>query len=242
MLIEGPPGALPCAIEIDLFPPMLPSRPCRFCLSLQDGSVFADFDVDSDGRVFAVRVSFDGYGCCHAPESVGRMNAADSKAMLSMVQRDAVDASAASILRTYFQQNRDAFWRDALAYHGLLSEAFCERIFWEAAEVLAIGFEHTVELVDPDSGDLVRAISLGNDMFGHFGPADGDVLYVLGWRDVVAIERTFDVKWRSMNVAVDGITWRGRDADRIQLSAEMDPPGGWVDVELDADTGRRLPD
>jgi hypothetical protein len=50
-------------MDIALYPPMLPTRPCRFCLSLQGASVFADFDVDADGRVFAVRVSFDGYGC-----------------------------------------------------------------------------------------------------------------------------------------------------------------------------------
>jgi hypothetical protein len=47
--------------------------------------------------------------------------------------------------------------------------------------------------------------------------------------------------WVSENVAIDGITWRGQVGDRIQLSAEMDPPGGWVDVELDATTGRMLP-
>jgi hypothetical protein len=107
-------------MNIALSPPM-PSRPCRFCLSLQGDSVFADFDVDPDGRVFAVRVSFDGYGCCRAPADVGRMDLRDSEALLAMVQQGAVDeAVAAAALRTYFQQNRNAFWSDALADHGLL--------------------------------------------------------------------------------------------------------------------------
>ena len=107
-------------MDIALYPPMLPSRPCRFCLSLQGGSVFADFDVDRDGRVFVVRISFDGHGCCRAPADVGRMTVRDSEALLAMVQQGSVLPTAAEILRTYFQQNRDAFWSDALADHGLL--------------------------------------------------------------------------------------------------------------------------
>jgi hypothetical protein len=107
-------------MDIELYPPMLPNRPCRFCLSLQGGSVFADFDVDPDGRVFAVRVSFDGYGCCHATAEVGRMNISDSKALLAMVSQGTIHSEAAQVLRAYFQQNRDALWSDALAEHGLL--------------------------------------------------------------------------------------------------------------------------
>lgn len=106
-------------MEIALFPPM-PTRPCRFCLRLQGGSVFADFGVDPDGRVYATRVSFDGYGCCHAPAEIGRMSERDSEALLEMVQQGSIDPAAASVLRTYFDANRGALWDDALAHHGLL--------------------------------------------------------------------------------------------------------------------------
>jgi hypothetical protein len=107
-------------MEVEIYPPMLPSRPCRFCLSLQGGSVFADFDVDADGRVFAVRVSFDGYGCCHAPSNVGRMDVNDSDALLAMVKRGSIDATASDVLRAYFRHHRDVFWSDALEEHGLV--------------------------------------------------------------------------------------------------------------------------
>ena len=107
-------------MEVEIYPPMLPSRPCRFCLSLQGGSAFADFNVDADGRVFAVRVSFDGYGCCDAPANVGRMDAHDSDALLAMVKQGSIDARASDVLRAYFQENRHAFWSDALADHGLV--------------------------------------------------------------------------------------------------------------------------
>jgi hypothetical protein len=103
-----------------IYPPMLPSRPCRFCLCLQGGSAFADFDVDPDGRVYAVRVSFDGYGCCHAPADVGRMSERDSAALLALVNRGVLAADVAPILRSYFQRNRDVLWSDALAEHEVL--------------------------------------------------------------------------------------------------------------------------
>jgi hypothetical protein len=106
-------------MEIELYPPM-PTRPCRFCLTLQGGSVFADFDVDPDGRVYAVRVSFDGYGCCTAPADVARMNPRDSEHLLAMVQRGSLEPTAASVLRTYFDQIRSVIWSDALEHHGLI--------------------------------------------------------------------------------------------------------------------------
>ena len=110
-------------MDVALFPPM-PSRPCRFCLCLAGGSVFADFDVDPDGRVHAVRVSYDGYGCCRAPADIGRMPADASAALLAMVERDAIDAeAAATILAAYFGAQRDHLWADALAHHGLLPDA-----------------------------------------------------------------------------------------------------------------------
>ena len=38
------------------------TRPCTFTLALCEDSVFADFDVDPDGFISLLRVSFDGYG------------------------------------------------------------------------------------------------------------------------------------------------------------------------------------
>ena len=106
-------------MEISIYRAM-DGRPCRFCASLQGDAVFADFDVGNDGRAFAIRISFDGYGCCHAPPEVGRMSARDSEALLAMVEQGSLHEAAPQILRAYFWQNRDAFWSDALAHHGLL--------------------------------------------------------------------------------------------------------------------------
>lgn len=97
------------------------TRPCRFSLCLQQGSVFADFDVDPDGSVFLARISFDGYGCCHAADDIARMSLDDSLRLTAFVEGDEVNRSEMrQILRRYFQHVSGVIWRDALQEHGLL--------------------------------------------------------------------------------------------------------------------------
>jgi hypothetical protein len=107
-------------IAVRIFPPM-PSRSCRFCLSLQDDSVFADFDVDDRGLVFLRRISFDGYGCCDVPETIKRMSNADSLALVEAHDRGEVGGrEITTVLRAYFLDNIDVIWSDALIHHGLI--------------------------------------------------------------------------------------------------------------------------
>lgn len=117
---------------------------------------------------------------------------------------------------------------------------FRDEVLWPAASVVVVAGGPAVHFLSVETGSIVKTLSLDDDLFGHFGPVDGDVFYILGWRHVIAVDQTLAVRWVSRDVAVDGITWTERNGDRIQLSAEMDPPGGWVDVELDAMTGREL--
>lgn len=99
-------------MEIASFLRMLPTRACRFGLSLQGGVVFADFDLDDDGLIFHRRISFDGFGCCHVPESVRRMNDAHSRAL--------DEPTVENALRTYFCKNKNLIWEDALVSRELL--------------------------------------------------------------------------------------------------------------------------
>lgn len=106
------------AILVRVFP-KVESRPCRFCLSLQDDSVFADFDVDEGGQVFLLRISFDGYGCCSG--DFRKMNFDDSRLLIDSVERSVVqDPKIEVVLRTYFEENAGVIWNDALATHELL--------------------------------------------------------------------------------------------------------------------------
>lgn len=99
---------------------MAHSRPCRYCLALQDDSVFADFDIDEEGRVFLVRISFDGFGCC--PTRTARpMNPDVSGRFIKQIEDcDVSNREFAAILENYFKENEDVIWKDALEEHQLL--------------------------------------------------------------------------------------------------------------------------
>ena len=100
--------------------PVMPTRPCSFCLCLQGGSVFADFDTDDAGIVSLRRISFDGYGCCYV-EPTARMSAGDSRVLLDAIAHGALESNLVEqVLRRYFRASKDLIWSDALAEHDLL--------------------------------------------------------------------------------------------------------------------------
>lgn len=106
-------------IEIRIFPPM-PTRPCRYCLSLQGDSVFADFDINDSSNVYLRRISFDGYGCCRVDE-VRPMSDEDSHSFVRWIESDDVENDGIrETLSKYFNENKDVIWPDALADHELL--------------------------------------------------------------------------------------------------------------------------
>ena len=81
--------------------------------------MFADFDVDEEGHAFLRRISFDGYGCCNG--DFRKMSIGDSRLLMASVNRGAVDdPEIEALLRTYFAENSDAIWSDALTTHELL--------------------------------------------------------------------------------------------------------------------------
>jgi hypothetical protein len=108
------------SITVETFP-VMSTRPCSFCLSLQGGSVFADFDTDDADLVSLRRISFDGFGCCRIEAPITRMSSEDSRLLLDSISRGDVGSErVADALRRYFSANRDVIWADALAEHDLL--------------------------------------------------------------------------------------------------------------------------
>lgn len=107
------------SIAIETYPTM-PTRPCSFCLCLQRGGVFADFDTNDADVISLRRISFDGYGCCE-PEFVLRMSSADSRLLLDAIARGELESvQVEEVLRSYFRASKDVIWSDALAQHDLL--------------------------------------------------------------------------------------------------------------------------
>lgn len=97
------------------------SRPSRYCFALQDDSVFADFDLDDNGHVFLLRISFDRYGCCGTAEESTRMSFAESERFVGLIESNRISSEEfIQRLEHYFKQNKDVIWSDALEEYGLL--------------------------------------------------------------------------------------------------------------------------
>lgn len=99
-------------------------------------------------------------------------------------------------------------------------------------------------------GAQAGQIAQGHSKFGHLalavvpalaaGADEGELLLILGWNDVHAIARDLSTRWIARDVAVDGLVFGAVDGSLLAVHAEMDPPGGWFAVTLDARDGREL--
>lgn len=107
-------------MDIRNFEPM-PTRPCKYCLALRDDSVFADFAIDDTGCIYLVRISFDGFGCCEPEDGIGRIDAMNSKHIVSAIESGNLKTpNVTEILRNYFRTNKNHLWEDALLEHELI--------------------------------------------------------------------------------------------------------------------------
>lgn len=76
--------------------------------------------------------------------------------------------------------------------------------------------------------------------FGYFALDPERVhLYVLGGTNTQKFDLGLNQLWTSEPIAVDGITSPEFSGPYLYVSAELDPPGGWVPVTLDVMTGRK---
>ena len=116
------------SIEIRKVDDMPSSRPSRYCLGLQDDSVFADFDIDDEGRIFLIRISFDGYGCCETAEFARTMSPQDSRDFITLIEDNRANSlEMRSILSGFLKENSDVIWEDALLDHELIpTQTSCE--------------------------------------------------------------------------------------------------------------------
>ncbi|HQU90754.1 MAG TPA: hypothetical protein PLK77_00580 [Pyrinomonadaceae bacterium] len=83
--------------------------------------MFADFDLDEEGRIFLLRISFDGYGCCTTAEFGRIMSSEGSEEFVRLIESDQVNVpEMRSILSAFFKENSDVIWKDALLETTLL--------------------------------------------------------------------------------------------------------------------------
>lgn len=99
----------------------MPTRPCEYCLALQDGSVFADFDINQNGQLFLIRISFDSYGCCHPSAEIKELDNEKSLRLIRSIDSGIIETpEVIEILKNYFRENKAALWEDALIHHELI--------------------------------------------------------------------------------------------------------------------------
>lgn len=170
-----------------------------------------------------------------------------------------VDASSAESPQKWFGPSKgcgfvyvikykgEKIWSVGIDFGDASHVPFREEFVWISTKTVVIGGGNVVYFLDMTSGDLRKKIEVPS-FFGHLelifeptpsGPTEESVL-ILGWTDVHAIDKYFNHRWVARNVAIDGIIFCEALGNELIFSAEMDPPGGWVEVALDAQTGREL--
>jgi hypothetical protein len=110
---------------VDLYQPHM--RKCDYQLTLQGGSVFADFvEVTKEEKTCLklTRISFDGYGCCSCAASDCIMNFEDSQTLITLFSSDDHGESRndeiVQILGNFFDEYKGCLWEDALQEHEIL--------------------------------------------------------------------------------------------------------------------------
>ncbi|HRI68762.1 MAG TPA: hypothetical protein PK156_31250 [Polyangium sp.] len=145
------------------------------------------------------------------------------------------------------RRNDDPIWSVGIDFGDSSHVPFREELYWASTRTFVIGGGNVAYFFDARSGDLQTTIAVPS-LFGHFalvaiptasGAAE-EVLLVMGWTDVHAIGSQLETRWIARDIAVDGIVFVAVRDCAVILSAEMDPPGGWVDVALDVHTGAEL--
>ncbi|EYF07391.1 Hypothetical protein CAP_0144 [Chondromyces apiculatus DSM 436] len=141
----------------------------------------------------------------------------------------------------------EVLWRVGIDFGEASHVPFREELVWESAGVVALGGGDAVYVLDLGTGAARARIAVPS-LFGHLalvsvpavGGGNAEVLLVLGWTDVHAIDGQLAPCWVARDVAVDGILLREARDQELHMLAEMDPPGGWVGIVLDARTGAEL--
>jgi hypothetical protein len=119
---------------------------------------------------------------------------------------------------------------------------FREQLVWPAAGVAVIGGAAEVHFLDLETSATRLHLPL-KTYFGHLSLQGADreeMLFVLECSDILAVRASLELAWHTKDVAVDGIVFRRIEESRLWVGVEMDPPGGWFDVEIDLATGAEI--
>ncbi|MDX5995372.1 hypothetical protein [Ectopseudomonas alcaliphila] len=107
-------------MDIRIFEPMS-TRPCKYCLALQDDAVFADFQINETGKLYLVRISYDGYGCCEPEIRIMGIEITNTNQLISAIESNNLNTQAVTeILSGYFRAHKGMLWENALLEYKLI--------------------------------------------------------------------------------------------------------------------------
>ncbi|WP_415844734.1 hypothetical protein ACMYUJ_17735 [Stutzerimonas zhaodongensis] len=107
-------------MDVRKFEPMS-TRPCKYCLALQDYAVFADFQINENGNLYLVRISYDGYGCCEPENKIMGIEIKNTNQLISAIESNNLKTqTVTAVLRGCFRAHKDVLWEDALLEHKLI--------------------------------------------------------------------------------------------------------------------------
>ena len=119
-------------------------------------------------------------------------------------------------------------------------EAHCSP-FKEALLVdnfLAVGHEEHFYLFNIVTNQNILRLKM-NGYFGHLYFDAGD-FYVADASGLHRIDKTGNIRWSNLGLAIDGVIVNEFTGDKIIGSGELDPPGGWEDFSINKATGIRI--
>ena len=101
--------------------------------------------------------------------------------------------------------------------------------------LLAVGHEEHFYLFDNVTNESVLRLEM-NGYFGHLY-FDTGYFYVADASGLHCIDKTGNIRWSNLGLAIDGVIVNEFTDSRILGSGELDPPGGWEDFSIDKATG-----
>ncbi len=113
---------------------------------------------------------------------------------------------------------------------------FHEEVRWWS-NLLAIGWGHWLHLVSPSLG-----VVSSTDLASYFGSMRevGDVLLVASAQKLFCFGGDGDLRWRSPEIALDGVILDAVNGDVVRGQGEWDPPGGWRPFAVRLSSGEVL--